>query len=94
MGKEIRSEKIKNDINNILGRFFFEFNTEKARKQICYELSNYLNMDVVDKTTKEMIRYDQFDFRVKLGNNYYPLNDIIVHVERIEKLKKIIKWKE
>lgn len=51
-------------------------------------------MDVVDKTTKEMIRYDQFDFRVKLGNNYYPLNDIIVHVERIEKLKKIIKWKE
>lgn len=87
----MKSEKIKSDINNILEKYFFEFNTDKTRNQICNELSNYLNMDVIDKTTNDMIRYYQFDFRVKIGNNYYPLNDTLIHIERIEKLKRIMK---
>ena len=87
------ADKIKQDIKEILNRYLFEVNTEKTRNQICNDLSVYLNRNVIDKTTPEMVQNQQFDFRVKVNGTYIKLDEylsMIVLIERKEKIDKIL----
>lgn len=91
--------KIKQDIKEIMERYFFELNTEQTRKKMCNDLSLYLNREIIDKTTHKMIQYNQFDFRIKVNEMYIGLNEylnMVTLIERKEKINKIMKklWKE
>jgi len=86
-------DKIRQDIKEILNRYLFEFNIEKTRNQICNDLSVYLNRNVIDKTTPQMVQNQQFDFRVKVNGTYIKLSEylnIMILIERKEKINKIL----
>ncbi len=81
---------IKEQLEDIIFSYKFEFNTEEVRNQMANNISLLLDKEVVDKTTKQMIIYGSYYFVVKVDNNEYSLSEYLLLYERLEKIKKII----
>lgn len=89
----MNTDKIKEDINQIMLRYQFEFNTEKTRKEMCYVISRYLGKKILDETTPNMVDKNVFNFVIVLDNIKYPLAYYINNLEILERKLKIQKIK-
>lgn len=84
---------IERDIEDILSPYVFEINTKETREQMCYVISRYLNLTVIDKSTNYIINKGSYFFLVQIDGEEIPLKTFIDNIISIERRKKILKLK-
>ena len=84
---------IEGDIEDILSPYVFEINTKETREQMCYAISRYLNLTVIDKSTDYIINRGSYFFLVQIDGEEIPLKTFIDNIISIERRKKILKIK-
>lgn len=87
-------KKIEDGINDILLRYLYELNNKQVRNSIRNDLSIYLQKEVIDRTTNEMVINNKFDFRVISKGNEWTLGyylDNLDNLRNIERRRKILK---
>jgi hypothetical protein len=86
-------DKIRENITEIFIRFQYEFNTPAVRKQMGNMIGQYLNRNIIDQTSAEMIDRGVYYFCVEINNRYYSLLEYIDNLIMIERRLKIEKIK-
>ena len=88
-----KANLIKEGVDGILKQYAFEFATPTMRKKLCYEIGRYLNEEIIDRTTDEMVDNHTFNLTVKINDKEYPLMKYIDEIELIERKNKLLKIK-
>ena len=82
------------EIEDLVNHFQFSFPDEKNRRVICNIISSYLEVEIVDRTTNEMMDNNgEHNFLVKVDGQEFPLVKYIYNLEMIERKNKLLKIK-
>ena len=83
------------EIEGIVNEFQFSFPDKENRRIICHLISSYLEVEIIDRTTNEMMDNNgEHNFLVKVDDREYPLVQYIYSLEMIERKNKLLKIKK
>lgn len=83
------------EIEELVNRFAFSFPDYETRKTICYLVSTYIEREIIDKTTDEMMMNNgEMSLFVKYNDKEYPLVQYIYNLEMVERKNKLLKIKK
>jgi hypothetical protein len=84
-------DKIRNDINNILLNYQYEFNTPDIRLELASKIGQYLDREIVDRTTQQLVDNNTYNLAVKIEDKEYSIFQYLTHLKLIQSFELIFK---
>lgn len=89
-----RVKNVKDDIDELVQQFIFQIPTPDVRKHMCNIISQYLDVEIIDRTTDEMVHKGIYFFLVKVNDKEISLLKYVDNIVSVERKNKIIKIKQ